>query len=666
MNELELLTVLKSQLQNSIKYTDDTFESYNKKLDDAYNRRPYGNEDKNYSSVISTDVYDTVESDMPALARIFLGSNGVMKFKPNGPDDVDEAEEKTRYADFLIRGQQNSYKILHDLLKEPGKAMCAVAHYYNQTVEKPHYVTYEGLSEAELALTQESLEAETDRVEVISQEETDDGFTVHFRAVKQTKKISIMPVPLESFLITKGSTDKDSAMLVGHEVLKTKGMMIAEGYDMDLVKSLPVKQDPDGNQAKQDRFEHQGGFDYKSGYHWTNDEVLLQTLYSLVDYDDDGIPERRMIVKCGERVLENEPFGHVPYALFSQLLEPHAAIGKSRGEIAAEKQQEKTAIKRGLMDNGYSAIYPRFAVDDSDGSMDGGKVDLDDLLSHEIEGVVRVDGVPQNALMSLETPYIGDKALQIIQYLDSEKSASLGNMLAHQGLDADKFYKETATRFEGVQDAQEAKIELVARSMAEVGFRQLYEGVIWLAQHYQDNAAEFMALGEQFTVDPRKWRFEHYCESQVGLGAGDSLQQMDNLSALVTVQLQLIEKGSPLADWQTLYNALEDISKLMGKPDPGRYFNNPDIPEETLFAQNIQLTQMVRMMQEQIQQNPLAEAEMVRAEAKLLEVQNKENSEMQQFLLKMQQDNMKFKADMAAKLTELELKYGENVPGALT
>lgn len=668
MEKAELLTVLKAQIKNSVKYANTEFRDYNKDLDDAYHRRPYNNEEEDHSQVVATDVYDTVESDMPSLARTFLGANKVMEFMPNtsSPEDIEEARQKTKYADFLVRRQKNSFKVLHDLIKEPGKGMCSVAYYYQQTVEKPRYVTYEGLSEEERALHQQELEDEADRVEVIKEEETDDGYNVQFRAVTQTKLISIMPVALESFIMTRGAVDKDSAMLVGHEVKKTKGKLVAEGYDAEMVKRLPVSEDAEGDFAKQRRFEEQGGYDPKTGYHWTNDEVLLQTLFPLVDFDDDGIPERRMIVKCGEEIFENEPFGHVPYAIFSQILEPHSAIGRSRGEIAAEKQKEKTALKRAMMNNTYEVGAPRVAVDDSSGSMDGGKVNLDDLFEHEFGGVVRVDGVPQNALMPLEVPYIGDKTLQVIQYLDSEKAVSLGTSLANQGLDSDQLYKETATRFEGVQEDNAAKVELVARAYAETGFRELYEGVIWLAQHYQDDVAEFMALGEEFKVDPRDWKVEHYCSSQVGLGAGDSEQMVTNLTGIVMNQLMLIERQSPLADWAKVYNALDDLVRLMGKPDTSRYYNNPEVEEETLFAQNIQLAQMVQMLQQQIQQNPLAEAELIKAQAKMAEVRGKESNAMTQFLMSMQQENQQFAQNMAAKLTEMELKYEQDVPGALT
>lgn len=663
MSEAELLAVVKSQLGNSIKYSNDDFNAVNEKLIDSYNQELYGNEVDGRSQVVSSDHYDMVESDMPPLARIFLGSNKIMSFQPFGEDDKEECRQKTEYAHYLIRGQRDSFKILFDFLKEPGFAKCAVLKFYPEEIRRPEYVSYQGLSEDEMAVVMSDLEGgdKVDSVEVVSHEEREgQRFDVRFKVVKKTKRIAIQNVPVNSFIITRGASSLKDAELVGDVCAKRKGALIAEGFDKKMVRDLPVKGQRDT--LEQRRFEDQGGYDPQTGYHWTNDEVEIEYLYPLVDRDEDGIPERLMVVKCADRILEVEPYGIEPYAVMSQIPMPHVLIGKSRGEYAAKIQLQRTAVERGLMDNIYSVLRPRMAVDDSAGSIEGGKVDLDDLMTDQIDGIIRVDGSPMDSLMPIVTPYIGDSALQVIQYLDAKKGQSLGNQAVTQGLNADQFYKETATRFEGVQDLGQAKIELLARVYAETGFRQLFEGVIWTAQHYQDDACEIMVLGKPLIVDPRKWRYEHYCQSNVGLGAGDSEQAITNLGVTLQTQMGLAQMGSPLVDSKKLYNTLDDLSRAMGKPDTSRYFNDPEQPQQLLQAQLEQAMQMIAQMQQQMQMgDPIKQAELIRAEAKLVEAESKQNIEA----AKIDQKNQQFIADMAARLTELELKYSQNVPGSI-
>lgn len=682
MNDLELLNILKAQIANSIRASDE-FAAENRKLYDSYEQKPYGNELEGRSQVVASDHYDLVESDMPALARIFLGSNKILHFKPFGQDDAEEARQKTEYAHYLIRGQKDSFKTIHDWLKEPGFAKISVVKFYSSECEKPEYVKYEGLSSDEFALIAEDLKKldKVQRVEIEAEKENDnETFDVKFRVIKKEKRITIANVPVESFLISKGATSKDDAPLVGDVCVKRKGDLVAEGYSKDLVKKLPVK----GMSKAQNlgrRYDDKTGVDLQTGVHWTNDEVEIEYLYPLVDYDNDGIPERRMIVKVGDQILENEPYGMVPYAILSQLLMPQTVIGKSRGEQAARIQLQKTAIERGIMDNIYAVNRPRMAIDDSAGSIDGGKVDLDDLMTHQIDGVIRVDGAPGEALMPIVTPYVGESALQIVQYIDAKKGVTLGNQASIQGLSADQFYRETATRFEGVQDMGQAKIELVARVYAETGFRQLFEGVIWTAQHYQDDATEIMVLGKQLMVDPSGWKHEHYAESAVGVGAGDSEQAITNLGAQLATQLQLASIGSPIIDQKKIYNTLDDLARAMGKADTSRYFNDPEIPQQTLMAMLEQAMAQIGQLQQAAQQNPLAEAELIKAKARMAEVTGKESSDMQKFMLEMQRqqtefaekmqlemaklraDNMNKAADRAVKLTDLSLSNNTNLPG---
>lgn len=670
MKNLELLTVINGMIKDSIKYANDDFATSNRAMLQSYNQDPYGNEEDGHSKVISADHYDMVESDMPSIARVFLGANKVMEFKPWKQDDAEEARQKTIYADYLVRKQPESFKVLHDWMKEPGFAKCSVVKFFCDTESKPEYIHYENLSEDEMAMTIQDLEREprVDRVEVESKydefddEEGNRRYNVRFRVVRKTKKIRIANVPPESFIISRGAKSKDTAAIVGDECLMTKGELVAQGFDKGLVKKLPVVADKNGNQDLQERFKDQGGWDYKSGYHWTQDEVIVQNLYALVDYDEDGIPERRFIMKVGDEILENEPYGIAPYAILSQILMPHSAIGKSRGEQAARFQLEKTAIKRSMMDNTYAVTRPRHAVNDADGSIDGGKVDLDDLASHTINGIVRCDGNPAECIMPLTVPFVGDAALMIIQYLDTEKSNTLGAQLTNQGLSADKFFKETATRYEGVAEAAQAKIELVCRAYGETGVRDLYEGVIWTAQHYQDEETEIMVLGKPLIVDPRKWRYEHYAVSNVGLGAGDSADAIDNLAIQLQTQMMLLQAGSTIVDSKKIYNTLDDLSRAMGKPDTSRYFNDPEVPDQQLMAIAEQQQKMIQAMQQQLQQaNPIADAEKIRAEAKLIEAQSKQQVEA----AKLQSEMDKFRAEMAAKLTELELKYSQDVPGSM-
>lgn len=687
MTDNELVAIL-DEAENQAAIYSGEFMAENTRYLNAY----FGNKsgdfaaNPNQSSVVSTDIADVVEADMPSLARVFLGSGEVIKFESNtdNENEIKEAEEKTKYVDWIIRNQPESFQIIHNWMKDAEIQKCGVVKYFVDEQKEVEEVEYEGLTPADIREVSESLkDAKVDKVKVeiseqLEYEETN-TFDIKFRVTKETRKICIINVPPESFLITKNAKSKNDASIVGDRVRKTRGTLLAEGFPRNLIDTLPAVHDEDRRQSeiKSVRFKDQGGQisdNSTSIDDWANQEVEISDLYCKIDYDGDGIAERRHIMKSGNIILVNESFNHVPYAMLSAVLMPHKAIGRSRAEITYQTQLKKTALERGMMDNIYMVNNPRNVVH--------GDVDLDDMLTVRSNGIVRLDDdsdiLPQQAVFPLQVPYIGDKALMTMQYVDQARAQTTGSLLASQGLDADKINKETATRFNGVQDASDAKIELIARNYAETGFRDLYEGVAWLASRYQNKEQEFRVLGKALTVKPSSWKWNHHITTNVGLGAGNNEKLVESLQGIYAIQSQEMAQGSELVDAKDKYNTLRRIIDGLGLPSVQEFFNDPEEPAELLKRQNELLNQTVLQMQEQMQlmqqqlDNPLAEAELVKREGDIAIAQGKlalETAKLQeqqrQFNVKTVQDANKQQEDTAVKLTELELNNQQDVPGSL-
>ena len=678
MTDSELLAIIEPAEQDAMIFNGD-FMSENNRYLKEYLGKPYGDEVEGQSSVVSTDVSDVVESDMPSLARIFMGSGDILSFQSCTDNEIEvkEAEEKTKYVNWVVRNQPESFQILHNWLKDAEIQKNGVVKYFVDESKEVETVSFSGVDVDELADIAESLKgSKVDKVEVVEQLEDEDAgtFDISFRVTKEQKKICIINVPPESFLITKNSTSLDDAPLVGDRIRKTRSELLSEGFPKDLVSQLPSvgEKDSQGEEIKDTRDYDQGGSGSSSSdiADWAGEQVDIYDLYLKVDYDGDGIAERRHIMKSGNTILINEPFNHVPYASLSAVLMPHKAIGRSRAEIVSSTQRQKTVLLRGALNNMYMVNNPRNVVHPD--------VDLDDMLAVRTNGIVRLDEdsqvLPQNAVFPLQIPYIGDRALQMLQYVDQARAQTTGAMLANQGLDSDAIGRETATRFEGVEKSGEAKIELIARNYAETGFRKLYEGIAWLASRYQDTSTEFRVLGKQLTVNPSSWKYSHNTVSYVGLGAGNNEKMVASLQGIYAIQQQLKAQGSELVDSKDIYNTLSRIVDGLGMPRVDEFFNDPEKPEELLKAQNEILSQSVEQLQQMVQQlqNPLADAEMVKREGELAIAQGKLAVEA----AKLEEDRRQFDINAAQKetdserktatdLTKLELENNKNVPGAL-
>jgi len=688
MSDSELVALLSQAEEDAATYNGE-FSADNTKFLSAYLGEKTGEFSSipNQSSVVSTDIADVVEADMPSLARIFLGSGDVVTFQPNTESEIEiqEAKEKTKYVNWIVRSQPESFNIIHNWLKDAEIQKNGIVKYFIEEQKEVEQVEYDNVDAQEIQAIIESLKgSKVDRVKVEIEEQEESEiigdepnqnatFEIKFRVTTEKQKVCILNIPPESFLITRNARSIEDAELVGDRVRKTRGELLSEGFDRELIDQLSTVDGADYRNSNLDsvRNRDQGGSNYDTNINnWASENVEISDLYVKVDFDGDGIAERRHVMISGNKVLVNEYFNHVPYASLSAILMPHKAIGRSRAEITYPYQLQKTALQRGINDNIYMVNNPRNVVHPD--------VDLDDMLTVRTNGIVRMDEdtniLPGNAVFPLQIPYIGQQALQVIQYVDSTRAQTTGSLMSNQGLDADKLNQETATRFNGVKDGSDAKIELIARNYGETGFRKLYEGIAWLVSRYQNTETEFRVLGKALTVNPKSWKYNHYVQSNVGLGAGDNEKSLEMLQGIYGIQQSLITQGSTLADEKDVYNTLSRIIEGAGFPRVNEFFNDPEEPNETLKAENEILNKMVVQLQEQAaaMQNPLAEAEQIKQQAFLVKAQSDAQIKVaqlqydnEQFQAKLMADMKKANEDLALKLTELELKYNTDVPGAV-
>jgi len=631
-----------------------------------------GYEVEGQSQVVSTEVADVVSSDMPSHVRTFLSGREVMEFKPNSDDprDKQEAIEKTKYVHHIIRNQKSYYRMMHGFLKNTEIQTIGVLHYPWKETKTTEIRKYKNLDDDELASIIMDVEIEAAKQgfdqDITKGKENDDGTTDLELKITRTKKgVVVSDIPIDKMLISRNAETKEDADLVGHRFMARRGDLISQGFDKDRINAIAVSTDMTDSGMRSVRFDGQGGqHDMSAIEDRANDLLPVSNLHMMIDYDGDGIPERRHIIKIGTEIFGNEPFDHVPYAISSSILMPNNLLGRSRAEITMQSQLLSTEIMRSTMDNIYDVGSGRVAVNDN--------VDMDSLLTERNQGVVSSEGSGdiRADIMPLQTPFIGQENLLILQYLDTKRSASTGEMLANQGLDSDKIYNETATRFDGIRDAGSAKIEHIQRNIIETGFRDLFEGIAWTVSRFQSEKDEIMVLGKPLSINPTRWWNDHSISAKVGEGAGDNGKTVSNLSGIFQIQNQLKAEQSSLVDDKDRYNTLERLTQAMGETDTNQFFNDPEVPEQSAQFLMEQNRKLMQMLQQVSQANPLAEAEAVKREGEMaiaqgnLTLKGAELAEKQrQFDIKQQSENTKDLLTLEKDYAKIEADSGTDIPG---
>lgn len=673
MSDRRLSSLIDEAERDSI-FNSGNISDANRKLAEYYDGELFGDEEEGRSSVVVTDVADTIDADMTSLSRVFLGAGEVVEFQPinASPEAIHEAEEKNLYINWLIDNIPDSYKKQSDWLKEIDLFKVGYIEYGLREETKTETKQYFNINQDWLELTMADIEAtrDVDKVDVVETSDDGETFDVTLKITRTKQVYFINNVANEDLIISRNSQTKNDADIFGKHFRKSRGDLVAEGFDKKIVMSLSSQgSNSESGGAKQERFKTQGGEDEDPGLNDTPNQIIEgMDVYVMVDFDGDGIPERRHVIKVGTTILLNDPFDHVPYAGCSAIQMPHNIIGKSRGELVLSHQRVNSVLTRNLLDNSYQVALGRTYVNED-------IVDLDDFYSAHKTGVVRVDGDPRAGVMPEIVPDISTQTLQVIQYRDTQQAKTTGNLLTNQALSSDNLNQETATRFQGIQDAGSAKIELVARNIAEIGYKDLYDGLAWFASHYQNHEAEIIVLGKPLTVNPNQWKFDHRIKSMVGTGAGDDAKTLETLSGILAIQEQEEAKQSPLVDFQKKYNVLRKITKAAGLHGIDQYFNDPSKPDQLLQFENQQMSQQLQEAQQIIEQlsqnNPLAEAEAVKNEGK----QMTDNKKLAIDAAKLQEDARQFDVSTAqkeedrrvstvVKFTEIEAETGQDVPGS--
>jgi hypothetical protein len=404
---------------------------------------------------------------------------------------------------------------------------------------------------------------------------THDVTVVTTRKLAQAK---VMGVPPEEFGIERGARSIRDCNYCFHEVVtKTEGQLIAEGFDDEQIKSFG---DYTGNTDSETLSRDTAGEHLGTGAGGMNSAARLVRItehYVRMDYEGNGRPCLYQVITGGDQgeVLRQDrrecvtPFDAIPFATTTPVPITHRFFGRSIADLVMPLQREKTALKRGALDNLYLHNNPRVEVAESN----AGPNTLDDLLVSRPGGVVRTKTA--GGLNWQVVPDITSSIYPMMQYLDAELETRTGLSRQSQGIDANALQNQSATAVAQVFSASQMRIKLIARIMAE-GVRDIFALLHGTIRKHGQQQQTVRLRNAWVNVDPRGWKTRDDMTINVGLGSGGKAQQFAQVMALANIQKQLAAGGKVnLVGDRELYNTAAELTKLMGHKNADRFFCDP-------------------------------------------------------------------------------------------
>ena len=150
MDDSKFQSHVKNEITSAVNYYDTEFAGERQDTLSYYLGEPFGNEVEGRSSVVCTEVSDTIEYIMPSIMKIFSSSNKFVRFAGRKKEDVKAAEQATELVNYVINSQNNGFKILHNFFKDGLLFKLGAVKFYWEETESTIEETYSGLSELSL------------------------------------------------------------------------------------------------------------------------------------------------------------------------------------------------------------------------------------------------------------------------------------------------------------------------------------------------------------------------------------------------------------------------------------------------------------------------------------------------------------------------------------
>ncbi len=620
------------------------------------------------SRIVSTKVRDTIRAIKPSLMRVFLSSENAVEYVPTSQEDVKSAEQATKYANYRFN-ELNGYTLLNDVIHDALVKKTGVLKVWWEDNTEEEFFNFSNVTEEEMtAIVNEPDATVIEQSMEMTMEMGEDGmemempeYTLKVSYKKEKGKLQIEALPPEEFIVDRNAKSVDDAYIVAHRTEMRVSDLVQMGYDYDVVSELSGLSSDD-TYTDTEAFERKGyeQDEEANTYDVSMKLVAVTEAYMKMDKEGTGIASMYRILMAGgdNKMLECEPWGEVPFAVFEVDPEPHTFFGRSVADLIMNDQDSSTAMLRGMMDNVALTNSPR------QGYVQG-QVNVDDLMNNEIGGLVRMKS-PQ-ALVDIATPFVAGQVLSAMQYMDNTVEGKTGVSKASQGLDPDALQNTSATAARLQAQQGSAQIEVMARNIAEGGMKRLFKLMLHLLVENSCEETLMRLHGEFVPIDPRSWNTNMDVSTNVGLGTGKEETRQMALQQALTMQMQIWStygNQNGLVTMTGIRNTLGDMLALAGVKNIDRYFN-PMTPETE---------QMLIQQQEQLAaQNE--ESALTDAQALLQSEQYNADKQMEMQQLKLQieaqkaiaiddRDRDKMDQDLLIKAAEILGKYGTAVDTA--
>lgn len=642
----QLQEIIAQEIDSAINFIESDIAPDRIKATQYARGEPFGDEETGRSQFISRDVADTTNAIVPGLMRTFFGPEHVVEYVPAGPDQVDMAEQATDYVQHIITKDNPGFLIVHSVVKDLLIRKCGIVKYWWDRRVNVSVSEYTGIDIMQMIQLEETLAADGAAAEVVAGElDPQSGLaSIRLKIKRVSDGVRVEAVPLDEFFINaeaKGFGPREFRTM-GHGRDVPMSDLVALGYPPEEVEEARGASEWRDNQERLARMPI-GETRHDEPADESQEPIYYAEVYSYVDQDGDGLAElwKFCVAGPGRHILHKEIVDEHPFAEFPCDPEPHvsAIAASSIADRVMDIQKNKSGVTRATLDSLAEAVTPRTVI--------GQGINVADALNTERGAMIRATASVDN-IRELTKIFVGPATFPMLAYLDEVREGRTGMSKTSMGLNPESLQNMTALAAANQFDRSHEVQELIARIMAETGFKRLFRGILKLIVQNQRKARMVQLRGKWVNVDPSAYKADMDVTANVALGATER-EKISALDGIINKQeaiLGSLGPENPLVGLKEYHNALGKRVAMVGFKNVNAFFKDPSAPPDPNAPQP----------QGQQQQDPKALAELQKQqndarklELEFMKLQNdadqKNADRQQETMLKIYEINVRSKTN---------------------
>jgi len=546
---------------------------------------------------------DTISWIKPGVVRTFTASDQMVQYDKVREENDDWARDASEYTNWSFFRENDGYRVLLTATDDSLQLGNGLARSYWEP-ERAETRWFRDKTEMELAILLEEDGWQPTGIAKPGkpqQEEAIDPMTgepvlvdvptltVKLAKVARPAKICDVACKPENLFLNRMATTIEEARFVAYlhdDKTRSDLMDMADdyGWDKSVIEELPsfsrAADREVGNAREGDR-----PTDYSSPVK-SGDPIDLYECYLRADRDGDGIAE---LVQCwfagdtgtGALLSEEEYEDECPYTDIPCYPTPHRFDAQSVFDRTADIQRVKTVLLRQMLDNTYAVGMPMMEVEE------GSVLNPDILISKKFGGIIWKKKTATNPIIPHETPFIGDKLMMGLNYMDEQTTKRTGISRTTMALDPEALQNQTATAAQQQRDAGYSQIELIARNMAELGWAKYFAKRLKLAVKNGLIKKIPSKKGESGfrQIDAGKWDPSMAVTINVGLGTGSRDRDMAMLNNILNGQIGMADRlgaagmtAKAIEFLPKIRNTAVKIAESSGLKNPEEFY--PEVTDE--------------------------------------------------------------------------------------